>query len=601
MLAAVLLAPVLLRLLFQLARDSRSLSPASFGVLGGDLRTNAIQAWLGLVVALDQAFVALDAILRTLYRLAWSKRRLLEWRTMRQSARLLASSSVGVVARRTWFSAALAAALLIVLWVYNRETLPFAAPVLACWLSAPLVVAWLSRDTARERPAESLTEDDRRLLRGLACKTWRYFETFVTERDNFLPPDNYQQEPRGVVAHRTSPTNIGLYLLSVTSARDLGYLTLREALTRLEQTFQTLDRMDKRNGHILNWYDTESLRPLDPQYVSTVDSGNLAAALWTLRQACDEFCEARLVGPEVARAARDLLALFESELERGSRHDERFDRERRRLERALSLAESRLAGPLSESVVVLRELSATAAEFARSARELKVPEAAELELGRLEALLANALSSLREVAPLLELLDELPRELAELPSLGALTEPLLGVTSLASLRERSDPIRAALALAFEECAALEVERRARYERCLGEFGARLEQAESACYELEQALRELGRRAAALADGMDFRFLFDESRELFVTGYNVTGARLDTSHYDLLASEARVASLVAIAKGDVPQEHWFRLGRPRTAVGSRRCLLSWSGSMFEFLMPLLVTRNHPGTLLHETCE
>ncbi len=604
-LGLVLVAPIALRLLFQLARDTRQLSPARFGALGGDIRSNAIQAFLALTVLLDQALVALDAIARTLYRVYWSKQRLMQWRTMRQSAHLFAQGDAPV-ALRTYVGAALSVAGLALLAGFQPESLWFAAPVLFCWMSAPLMVGYLSREVVPPKPIDRLSESDRLLLRGLGAKTWRFFETFVTERDNFLPPDNYQEDPRGVVAHRTSPTNIGLYLMSSLAARDLGIITIREWLTRGEQTLSTLERMERRSGHILNWYDTETLRPLDPQYVSTVDSGNLVAALWILRQACEESCESAVFGPETLEGVADLLRFAEQGLEVAGRGSSRFGRELAKLERAVRSAAPSLAkGPgaaleeLDSAIARLRELGQTP-----EARE--APSAVNLELSRAESSLRARLELLRGLCPYLESFRRPPRFLTEgrfAQTFHELDRAIASASSLVAIQELGGAIpdwcRDLRRLAAES--GLGAFDRGIADSYLRELESQVERGARAALELETGLRELGRRAGQLGDGMDFRFLFDESRELFVTGYNVSSARLDTSHYDLLASEARIASLLAVAKGDVPQDHWFRLGRPRTAVESRRCLLSWSGSMFEFLMPLLFAKNQPGTLLYETCE
>jgi cyclic beta-1,2-glucan synthetase len=601
-LAAVLFAPLVLRLVFQLARDPRRLSPSLFGALGGDLRTNAIQAFLSLAVLLDQALVSIDAIARTAYRLIWSKRRLMEWRTMRQSARQFAAGGAPVAAR-TWFSAGLALLLGFSLFLLEPEALWFALPVLLCWVCAPFVVGWLSQRRPAPKATEKLSDADRRLLRMLGAKTWRYFETFVTERDNYLPPDNYQEDPRGVVAHRTSPTNIGLYLLSAVAARDLGHITLRDLAERLGRTLGTLERMERRSGHILNWYDTESLRPLDPQYVSTVDSGNLVAALWTLRQACDEFCETPVIGPQALEAAADVIAIASSWLEQGPARSNEVARELSVLEQRLRAAAPGLALGSGRALELLAELAEVVAAASRTDTLRGAPGVVRVELARAESLLRVWYESLRELWPFARLLHEAPKVLAEGslgPGFRALESSLSSAQSPAAIRDAAASARNTADAWITE-AGLSPADRAGVAAYLGELVGLCRRAEAACLALESVLRELGARAAALGDGMDFRFLFDEARELFVTGYNVSSVRLDTSHYDLLASEARVASLIAVAKDDVPQDHWFRLGRPRTAVGSRRCLLSWSGSMFEFLMPLLVTKNHADTLLHETCE
>jgi cyclic beta-1,2-glucan synthetase len=375
-----------------------------------DLGTTAGQICLSAIFLLDQAFLAVDAIVRTAYRMVVSKANLLEWQTAGQAEQRLA----GRIPARMVLSSCLALAVATYVLALSEPGAVFAAPLLACWLAAPLWAIAMSRPQPHKLVA-ALSPSDRAYLRRIALETWRFFETYVTEEDHFLPPDNYQEDPLGVVAHRTSPTNIGVYLLSVVAAHDLGFITLRDVVDKLNATLSTMDKLEKREGHILNWYDTTTLRPLEPRYVSTVDNGNLAAYLWTIREACTEF-----------------------------------------------------------------------------AREEHVDA-----------------------------------------------------------------------------------------------------------DLRDDLEKLANRVSAFADEMNFSFLYDQDRLLFSIGYNAQAERRDGNHYDLLASEARVASFIAIAKGEVAGKHWFRLGRSLAAVADGRALWSWSGSMFEYLMPLMVMRDGDETLLHET--
>jgi cyclic beta-1,2-glucan synthetase len=228
---------------------------------------------------------------------------LLEWTTMSQAMRRYRSGKLRA-SRRLSSSAWLGGGLLVATAVLARDSLPYALPILLSWVLAPALVGWLGRLQEEPLPDAQLGDGDRRRLRLLARKTWRFFDVFVTAQDNWLPPDNYQEDPRGIVAHRTSPTNIGLYLLSVLTARDLGFITAGEALARLENSFATLARLERRSGHILNWYDTTNLRPLEPQYVSTVDSGNFAAYLWTLRAGLGELTHAPLFDAQTLEATR---------------------------------------------------------------------------------------------------------------------------------------------------------------------------------------------------------------------------------------------------------------------------------------------------------
>ncbi|HEY3498525.1 MAG TPA: hypothetical protein VGK73_27730, partial [Polyangiaceae bacterium] len=302
---AVLVLPLLTRLALELVRESSGFTRTFLGGLAGDLRTNLLQMLLGLTFLLDQALVALDAIGRTLFRLCITRRHLLEWTTTSQLARRWTRRGPRV-RTRMWIGALLALGFLVLLATNAAEALPFALPVLVAWCVAPVLSAWLSQPLPVPKPVDSLAPSDAEFLRKVARKTWGFFERFVGEEDHFLPPDNFQQDPRGVVAHRTSPTNIGLYLLSSVAAHDFGFITLPELLLRVDQTLRTIEKLPRREGHILNWYDTKTLKPLEPQYVSTVDSGNLVAYLWTLREAATE------VGRSPAPAGRALHAVLDA-------------------------------------------------------------------------------------------------------------------------------------------------------------------------------------------------------------------------------------------------------------------------------------------------
>ena len=444
-------------------------------------------------------------------------------------------------------------------------------------MAAPLAAEWLRRTEPREVPA--LSAEARKQMRLVARRTWRFFDTFVDAQDHYLPPDNYQEDPRGVLARRTSPTNIGLYLLSVVAARDFGFITLGEASRRLQTTLTTVEKLERRDGHVLNWYDTATLKPLEPQYVSTVDSGNLAAYLWTLRQACDDLARAPVVGRSVFEAVDDALALAIL------------------AKQTSTLAEARahvaaLAGDVTDEPASY--VAALRAAHERVSHLREDDSDAHYWVEQARAVLEQTLAEVVAVCPLV---DAVPTTVhLDDPRWRSLIAMLRGVRSISDVVAMQDQ-------ALETLVALEATTQdATTVGYLAELRQRFERNCETVVAHRDALEAIGARAAALADGMSFAFLYDDDRKLFAIGYNASNARLDGSHYDLLASEARLASLVAIAKGDAPQEHWFRMARPRTALsGKRRVLLSWSGSMFEYLMPLLVTKRFEGTLLDETYQ
>jgi cellobiose phosphorylase len=589
LLGAVLVTPLVAQSVLAVTREASRVSGAPWSGFGTALGRGLLAIAVSLVFLLDQALLSLDAISVALYRLA-VKRRLLEWVTMRQSA---AGRRDGT-SPRLLLASALALLGVVGVVALVPKAMPSALPLLAAWIVAPGVARWLGAPLAARRRQE-LAPDDQRFLRLVARKTWRFFAEFVSENDHHLPPDNFQKEPRGVVAHRTSPTNIGLYLLSVVAAHDFGVLTLRELVERLERTLDTLDRLPRRDGHVLNWYDTETLTPLAPEYVSTVDSGNLAAYLWTIASASADLVKSPLLGREPFFAISDAIELASRGAEAGGSAASRL---RLFQSEVLSLAEPRPGGLLT----ALDALESTADALAELGRALSaepgetrywLAEAERTARARADEIttLAPYLALLRQTAPVVDgsmakLWVELRQRLTQEHGLEGLEAAARAARELAE-----DAVDAATRPGGAVAAV----------RLLAELESALDRSIDACSRRRQKLERLAVRCRELADGMRFGFLLDEERELFATGYNVSNARLDTSHYDLLASEARLASLVAIAKGDVPQKHWFRLGRPRARVASGRTLLSWSGSMFEYLMPLLVTESLPETLLDETMQ
>ncbi|MBI4493013.1 MAG: DUF3131 domain-containing protein, partial [Chloroflexi bacterium] len=490
-----------------------------------------LRALIAAALLVHQAAFALDAIARALLRSLVSHRDLLEWQTYKAASRDARAGDRRLawqLALASLASVGVGAALLLA----NPAAAPEAAPYLLLWLVSPALVAWLG--AARQtQPERALVGSDRQMLRRIARETWRYFDDFVGPQTNWLPPDNYQEAPRVETAERTSPTNIGLWLLATLAAHDLGYLTPNQVVERGQATLDTIDRLERFEGHLLNWYHTRTLEPLPPRYVSTVDSGNLLASLWTLAQGYREMLSRPAIGPEALRGLADTLALV--------------------LVHERSAAEFPRSVDAGRSSNVVRDLSRLFANPPDQRAEI---------VGRLRAAVGPA------------------RELAEALRAGSATRP--------GHLARGDKTGAAYWAAQVErqvLAWLDVaDRYLPVAECPADLAARLER--------------LITRVEGLADAMNLRFLYDPKRRLFAIGYNVSDRRFDSSYYDLLASEARLASLVAIARGDVPAEHWFALGRPFGKAQGHRVLFSWSGTMFEYLMPVLLIHSYRHTLLDE---
>ncbi|MGZ8392666.1 MAG: glucoamylase family protein, partial [Gemmatimonadales bacterium] len=533
-------APWIVSLLLAMLRPPLDKSWRAYdAAVGRDFAVSIRQIALTVVFLPHQAWVSADAIVRTKWRMLVSRRHLLEWQTASQTERGMSGSSL-ITWRNMWPAVALAAVIGgAVIWRGVAEPNPAAPPwqigvavlpLILIWLASPAIAHALGKPAIRRE--HRLPEESRKQVLRYALLHWRFFDRFVTEETQWLAPDNFQEDPDPVVAMRTSPTNIGLQLLATTSAWDLGFITLDEMTRRIELAFRTLERMRRFNGHFYNWYELEKLTVLEPAYVSTVDSGNLAGHLVALRQAC--------------------LGIIEEPV-----HDGRVWRA---LDAALALADERLeihapAHPTSEYLRLARvALVRVRREPASSDALSRVAE----PLRRAWAALAGAGLPAEEAEPASEWIAWSLRLIAAYTTWAA-NDPVF-----ATLRELADRSTAA-----------------------GDLVKRLE--------------VIADRAYDYAMEMDFRFLFNAERKLFAIGFQGSTHSLDSSYYDLLASEARLASFMAVAKNDVPVDHWFRLGRTLTYAAGEPALVSWSGSMFEYLMPLLVMRSFPFTVLSQTYE
>ncbi|HEU4830480.1 MAG TPA: glucoamylase family protein [Gemmatimonadales bacterium] len=539
-------APWVVALLLALVRPPFDKSwRAYYGAVGRDAVTSAQQFALAVVYLPHQAGNSLDAILRALWRMGVSRKHLLEWQTAVQAERAM-QDSVRVVWRAMWPAALVAAAVLgIIIW----RALPGSANPAPLWQLAlgllPFVIAWAVAPAIAHALGAPAVAREQRLSpesRGQAIRYallhWRYFDTFVTEESNWLAPDNFQEAPTPTVALRTSPTNIGLQLLSVVSAADLGFLSIEQAAERLERALRSLERMRRFRGHFYNWYDLRDLRVLEPGYISTVDSGNLAGHLIALRQACLQLVESPIVDSKLVRSVETALDVASLSL--------------------LAAAEKRRDDDVPTGQPPLPPELAAARAAARGARTVALT----------------------------------------LPVLEHLTGLLRQAEAALHARGPEDTYWVSWALALIESQrqwlTLTATRPAATLRDLAD-------ASPDAQRIVSRLEALGERAFQYAMDMDFGFLFDGQRRLFAIGFQQTSHTLDGSYYDLLASEARLASFLAIAKNDVPVEHWFRLGRTLTRASGAPALVSWSGSMFEYLMPMLVMRSFPFTVLAQTYE
>ncbi len=541
-------------------------------VVGKSMIKRLANLTFALAILPYEAYYSLLSLLKSLWRMMVSHTRLLEWNTA-ASARISKNNSLLDSIKKMGVASLFSGLLTGVLAFLAPLSLLVASPFLLAWFASPFITWQASRPIVRKRV--DLDDQQRLYLRRLARKIWGFFETFVGEEDNWLPPDNVQEHPVRTVAHRTSPTNIGFSLLNNLSAYDFGYQTLLDCQERCKKTLQTMAGLERYRGHFYNWYDTQSLRPLNPRYVSTVDSGNLAGYLLVLKSGLKSAADDPIVAPRFFEGMADSLALIEF-----APSPITVDLHKR-LEKLLSSFSSTLSGKVSngqstQPTLSLAQLYQAMTDVVHACTSLNTQmQGSEQNLrAGVAAMLGQAERALEQLQFFAPWCSEPAEALA-----------LSGLNNVPSLRQLAQTLGQTIlrAQGIDDAGRL------------GEMLAN--SAEKASLRLEE-LEELAQTAGDFAT-MEYGFLYDGGRKLFSIGYNVDQRRCDAGSYDLLASEARLASFVAIAQGGIGQENWFALGRQLTSVGTCSVLLSWSGSMFEYLMPLLLMPNYDHSLLDQT--
>ncbi|MBE0569348.1 MAG: cyclic beta 1-2 glucan synthetase [Deltaproteobacteria bacterium] len=532
---AILLVPSLMASVLEMFRKpSDALLRQHLAAEARSAGRRIAQAAFTLACLPHEAFFSLDAVVRTAGRMLFTRKRLLEWRPSGGPDRGRGDGPAAFC-RSMWIAPVIAAVATIHLGISRPAALAAAGPVLALWFASPVVAWWISRPLARRRAA--LSAEQILFLRKLSRRTWSFFETFVGPEDHWLPPDNYQEYRVGAVAHRTSPTNMGLSLLSNLAAYDFGYLPSGRLVERTENALRTMESLARHQGHFYNWYDTQSLEPLLPLYVSTVDSGNLAGHLLTLRQGLLELPDHGILGKRWLEGIGDTFHLLADAVE-GS-----MPSSLARFREILDSSSGSRPTTLAATRDCLERLTENAVRIAGVFKDAGDGEPCRWA----QALERQCRDALDEAA--------FP---GDMPGFD-------GIPTLRDLAAVENP---------------EANGRAR---------ERISTIERLALQCEEFAR------------VEYDFLYDKGRRLLSIGYNVGERRRDPGYYDLLASEARLCTFVAIAQGQLPQESWFALGRLLTAAGGEPVLMSWSGSMFEYLMPLLVMPTYENTLIDRTCK
>ncbi|MBK6588575.1 MAG: phosphorylase [Acidobacteria bacterium] len=581
----------------------------------GDVKTNTQQVLIVFAVLAYQAYSNSDAVIRTLYRVLISQKNLLEWKTAAQSevdtkhdpASYLRSMGVAIILSIVSF--------ILVLW-FHPSVLLIAAPFLLLWMVSPLIAYRVSlRPPNIRRP---LNDEQIKLARMIARRTWRFFETFVGDESHWLPPDNFQEDPQPKIAHRTSPTNIGLLLLSTISAHDFGYIGTLELTERLGLTFATLGKLEKVRGHYLNWYNTETLAPLAPRYISSVDSGNLAGHLLAVKQAVMEILNRNLLDTHVMEGLADSLQMMREEANQMGVVNRRTEgvsikQLHSEIDASLRLLKNQPVETPDAWVKLLESLISHIEVIGDITRALTLEHGSKHfnELGFWSSDLSHqAQTFLRDIKTFIPWQEKDFSKLSQIidrdfPSIQQewreLTDLLNLFPSLSQLPELYEGILLRLSRITLEIESSKVGGTGfdAADNALKILMSKVKKAEQSALGTLANLNSYASQSSEIVKEMNFDFLLDEERKVFVIGYNVDKEKRDNSFYDLLASESRLASFVAIAKDEVEQEHWFRLGRSLTPVDSSRALVSWTGTMFEYLMPLLVMHDYEETLLSQT--
>ena len=519
------------------------------------------------------AVIYADAILRVAWRLRVRKR-LLEWTTASHGERTARTSLFGI-ASEMWPAPLLAAAC-----AAPAHGLPGANLLLAlcgAWFFSP-VLAWA---LSRTRPRKTLPLNAAQIdfLRRLARRTWAYFDHFTGPATHWLPPDNVQEDGGHTLATRTSPTNIGMGLASGLAALDFGYLTPGRFASRTGRVLDTLEELERYRGHFYNWYDTTTLKPLHPLYISSVDSGNLSAMLIVVRQGLAEMARAPILPARWKDGLADTVGILLREID-GATGSAKHRDTQTRLRKSLEAVQNAPATPRN----ILHALETARTEWAELARACADEKDLAFWFTTLRRQVEDLLGELRHLAPWADDHETAPPLPEHDESLRAQwraeMESVPALDALATLRHRWEPCLAGPAAA--------------------EWGRQIQIASERAAGRVAALRKLAARCDEIGEH-DLDFLYDPDRHLLHIGYNLDVHARDPSYYDLLASECRLASFVAVARGQLPLEHWFHLGRRLVPGAGAPVLASWSGSMFEYLMPLLVMPDYEGTLLHETCQ
>ena len=533
-----------------------------------------------------EAYLMVNAIAITLARVFITKRNMLEWVTASDVERSLKNSAKGYIIRMRWAIIQAFLVLGLTLWL-RPDSVPVALFVFAIWILSPFVAYFVSKEQIHVK--EPLDNKNKQYLRRISRKTWRYFEEFANKKNNYLAPDNFQENPPNGIAYRTSPTNIGLGMLASLTARDMGYIGTHELLRMISNTTDTIEKMDKWNGHLYNWYDTRTLKPLIPRYVSTVDSGNFVCYLITLKEGLLEYLNKPLVDRVFVQGINDTADLA-------------FDK--KACQMYISSFDDFIksfddANP-GDIILWGKALDKACASNGIDSSKDKIWSI------KLNNMLDMFKGEIREFMPWAVLIADIPDVVTELhiseemkKLWEAVVKKLKACTALSELPKVCRDATKDIEKIQKHIGKDKKVRQEDAVKWLLELKNLLLKSSEHTERLVGTCTDLVDRISRLSDNTEFTHLYDSRRQLFSIGYSIEDNTLTNSYYDLLASEARQTSFIAIARGEVDSQHWFKLGRTLTYVDRYKGMVSWSGTMFEYLMPLLIMKSYKNTLMDET--
>jgi hypothetical protein len=567
----LLFFPPVVQCIFGLGRALVSGQKGSAGEALSGFWNAAFITLLNLILLPHQALLCLDAIVRALVRRFITGERLLEWETAAQAE--LDSPSRTPIDR--YFAATPLVAFAVAVLVYlvnphHHHALVVASPILLLWAVAPAVTAWLNAPVREQN--RRLGVKGEAFLLDQALRIWRYFHEYGAERHNYLIPDNVEEDGLFEAA-RVSPTNLGLLLNARQAACEFGFLTVPEFVALTNRSLAAIERLEKYRGHLYNWYNTQTLEPLsDAPFVSSVDSGNFLASLYTLRSGALALLRQPLLASPLFSGLRALWQLMRSQ---GS----------------LPASLAHLSPPPADTSMDSWPAWASSAQAAFTAASGQ-PTAEHQDSWWLK-------ETQQRVGAILALFqDYMPWMLPDYA-------PLCEALELA-IQQNAYTLTIDEAIAFSEHLdgqLLQGWPSLSQNAPLLALGERLRDSlTTAAHNLRsmaESLRGIARQAERLAQETDFTFLADPGRQILSIGYDVHAQKLHDACYDMIASEARIATFLAIARDDIHQRGWFKLGREHTRAFGRFILLSWTGTMFEYLMPALWMRSYPDTLISRT--